>query len=61
MIGLSDKALAICNEHYDAIHDTTKGCKECPLSKECLCIRGGDSGLADWRKRLNEAAEKVSK
>ena len=59
MIGVSDKALAICNAHFsdDAKH---AGCLTCPLVIACrIGGRMDMAGMIKWRDAINEAAEVV--
>ena len=59
LIQLSQKAIGIC--------DTTRGknytgCRKCPIIKECHSGSAGDAAAINaWVKRVNEAAESVTK
>lgn len=59
MSGLSDKTLTVCKAHWFG-HKDSRTCKDCPIMTECHApCGGGQDALDAWRKRLNEAAEKV--
>lgn len=58
MIGVSDKALSVCNDHYDHHAMEAHRCGWCPIESACRNPLGhGVSGLEGWRDRVNAAAE----
>lgn len=58
-VDIGEKALAICETHFDP---SRNGCAKCPVCNECLTNRPVRSmvEMEVWRNRLNEAAEKVA-
>jgi hypothetical protein len=51
---LSGKAIAICKQNYK------KNCGRCPIRPVCIAPIGyGQEGLDEWRRKVNEMAEKV--
>lgn len=57
---LSDRAIAICREHYHQhdVHHTE--CKSCPIDQACHSAKCGSQQTTDeWKLRVNNAAEMV--
>jgi len=54
MTNLSDKARAICEEHYT---DWGTGCNNCPLLDGCHSKLGDSYDI--WAERMNKAADKL--
>ncbi len=51
---LSTKAIEVCKQHYE------KQCGRCPIRSTCVATIGhGQEGLNEWRRKVNEVAEKV--
>ena len=62
MIGVSDKALAICNDHYDSHKEPPKCCIDCPIESACRLPKiDGQAGLEAWRDSVNSAADMLTK
>lgn len=59
MTELSDKARAICAEHYN--FKSRSSCNPCPLISECHSPSKGSSqaDLDAWRNRVNALAERA--
>jgi len=57
---LSDKAKAVCAEHYG---NAGSGCGRCPIHAACSSGTKGpltEASLIQWQQRVNDAAEKVA-
>ena len=59
MSELSDKASAICKQHYS--FKSRSSCNPCPLISECHSPSNGHSqaDLDAWRDRVNALAEQT--